>query len=70
VNGERDVLVLVLAGSACVTIDSTPHEMYGGDVVIVEKGLKRRITAGAEGVRYLSVHRRRAPLQIVTASAQ
>jgi len=64
VNGERDVLVLVLAGSALVTIDCTPHEMHAGDVVIVKKGLSRRITAGAEGVRYLSVHRRRAPLQI------
>jgi quercetin dioxygenase-like cupin family protein/hemerythrin-like domain-containing protein len=70
VNGERDVLVLVLAGSAFVTIDGTPHEMHAGDVVIVEKGLSRGITAGAEGVRYLSVHRRRAPLQIATASAQ
>lgn len=70
VNGERDVLVLVLAGSACMSIGSTPHEMHAGDVVIVEKGLSRRITAGAEGVRYLSVHRRRPPLQITTASAQ
>jgi quercetin dioxygenase-like cupin family protein/hemerythrin-like domain-containing protein len=70
VNGERDVLILVLAGSAFVTIDSSPHEMHAGDVVIVEKGVSRRITAGAEGVRYLSVHRRRAPLQIATASAQ
>jgi quercetin dioxygenase-like cupin family protein/hemerythrin-like domain-containing protein len=70
VNGERDVLVLVLAGSAFVTIDGTPHEMHAGDVVIVEKGLSRGITAGAEGVRYVSVHRRRAPLQIATASAQ
>jgi quercetin dioxygenase-like cupin family protein len=68
VNGERDVLVLVLAGSACVTIDSTPHEMHAGDVVIVKKGLSRRITAGAEGVRYLSVHRRRAPLQITPSN--
>ncbi len=68
VNGERDVLVLVLAGSAFVTIDSTPHEMHAGNVVIVKKGLARRITAGAEGVRYLSVHRRRAPLQITPSN--
>lgn len=68
VNGERDVLVLVLAGSAFVTIDSTPHEMHAGNVVIVKKGLSRRITAGAEGVRYLSVHLRRAPLQITPSN--
>lgn len=64
VNDERDVLVLVLAGSAIVTIDGTPHPVQAGDVVIVVKGLSRRIAAGADGVRYLSVHRRRAPLQI------
>jgi quercetin dioxygenase-like cupin family protein/hemerythrin-like domain-containing protein len=68
VNGERDVLVLVLAGSAVVTIDDTRHEMHAGDVVIVKKGLSRRITAGADGVRYLSVHRRRAPLQITPSN--
>jgi quercetin dioxygenase-like cupin family protein len=64
VNGERDVLVLVLAGSAIVTIDGVPHAVHAGDVVIAEKGLARRIDAGVEGVRYLSVHRRPAPLQI------
>jgi hypothetical protein len=36
--------------------------------MIIEKGRRRRITAGRDGVRYLSVHRRRPPLQIRTLS--
>jgi hemerythrin-like domain-containing protein len=67
VNSDLDVLILVLEGSASVTIDGIPHEVRSGALVIVEKGLTRRVTAGAEGVRYLSVHRKRTPLQIVAA---
>jgi hypothetical protein len=40
--------------------------VHAGDALIVEKGRSRQITAGAEGVRYVSVHRRRAPLQIAS----
>jgi hypothetical protein len=32
--------------------------------VLVEKGRARAIEAGAEGLRYLAVHVRRAPLQL------
>jgi hypothetical protein len=32
--------------------------------VLVEKGRARAIEAAAEGLRYLSVHVRRAPLQL------
>jgi mannose-6-phosphate isomerase-like protein (cupin superfamily) len=67
VNAERDVLLLVLGGSATVTIDGTPNAVHAGDALILEKGRSRSIAAGPEGVRYLSVHRRRAPLQIAPA---
>ena len=64
VNEERDVLVVVLAGSATVSADGDEHELTVGDATIIAKGRRRKIAAGREGVRYLSVHRRRAPLQI------
>jgi quercetin dioxygenase-like cupin family protein/iron-sulfur cluster repair protein YtfE (RIC family) len=64
VNTERDVAVVVLAGSATVSIDGEPHPVRAGEALIVEKGRRRSIAAGPEGVRYLSVHRRRGPLQI------
>jgi quercetin dioxygenase-like cupin family protein len=69
VNDERDVLVVVLAGSAIVKTDEEEHELAPGEMTIVAKGRRRKITAGREGVRYLSVHRRRPPLQIARAPA-
>jgi quercetin dioxygenase-like cupin family protein len=64
VNDERDVLVVVLAGSAIVSTDGDERELAVGEATIIAKGRRRKIRAGREGVRYLSAHRRRAPLQI------
>ena len=68
VNEERDVLVVVLDGSATLSIDGEERELARGESAIVAKGQRRKITAGGEGVRYLSVHRRRPPLQIGRAA--
>jgi len=66
VNAELDVLVVVLEGSAAVTVDGRQHTLGADHALLVPKGAARTIRAGAGGVRYLSVHRRRAPLQIET----
>jgi quercetin dioxygenase-like cupin family protein len=70
VNEERDVLLVVLAGSAMVTIDGEGRLLDVGEAMIIEKGRTRRIAAGPDGVRYLSVHTRRGPLQIAPAPAR
>ena len=67
VNSERDVLFVVLVGSATVTVDGTAQVIEAGHAMVVEKGSVRRVAAGPDGVRYLSVHIRRAPLQISPA---
>jgi mannose-6-phosphate isomerase-like protein (cupin superfamily) len=64
VNGDLDVLVVVLMGRGSVTIDGQPHELGVGSAILVPRGVRRRIVAGDGGVRYLSIHRRRGPLQI------
>ncbi|MBD0289973.1 MAG: cupin domain-containing protein [Thermoleophilia bacterium] len=64
VNPERDVLVAVLAGSATALVGDERHELVAGDVLIIPKGRRRALNAGARGVRYLSAHRRRPALQI------
>lgn len=64
VNDERDVLVVVLAGSAIVSTEDEERELTTGETTIIAKGRRRKISAGRHGVRYLSVHRRRPPLQI------
>jgi quercetin dioxygenase-like cupin family protein/hemerythrin-like domain-containing protein len=64
VNDECDFVLVVLAGSATVTVDGEPHAVHGGESLVVEKGRSRSISAGPDGVRYLTVHRRRPPPQI------
>jgi quercetin dioxygenase-like cupin family protein len=64
VNTERDVLIVVLAGSADVAIGAESRTLRAGEALIVPKGEPRRVTAGGDGVRYLSAHLRRPPLQI------
>ena len=64
VNDERDVLIVVVAGSATVTVDGAAHEVAESQALLIEKGRSRAIRSGGQGVRYLSVHRRRGPLQI------
>jgi quercetin dioxygenase-like cupin family protein len=70
VNDERDVLVVVLAGSAIVKTEGDERELTAGETTIIAKGRRRTISAGREGVRYLSVHRRRPPLQIARTSGR
>ena len=64
INAELDVLVVVLTGRGVVMIDGRAHELGPGSAILVPQGARRRIVAGAGGMRYLSIHRRRGPLQI------
>jgi len=64
VNAELDVLLVVVAGTVTVTIDDAPHELLAPAALLIARGARRAIRAGADGARYLSVHRRRGPLQI------
>ncbi|HEX6425565.1 MAG TPA: cupin domain-containing protein [Acidimicrobiales bacterium] len=63
-NDEVDVLVVVLAGAATVTVDGDPHDMAAGAAGVVPRGTARSIRAGAEGARYLSIHRARGALRV------
>jgi mannose-6-phosphate isomerase-like protein (cupin superfamily) len=64
VNEERDVLYVVLDGSATLTVDGEPKELGAGDATIVDKGASRELVAGRAGVRYLTAHVRRDGLQL------
>jgi len=69
VNEEQDVLIVVLDGSAILSIDDEECKLARGEATVVAKGRRRKITAGRNGVHYLSIHRRRPPLQIGRAVA-
>ena len=64
VNDERDVLYVVLAGSATLTVDGESRELAAGEAAIVDKGARRALAAGAAGVRYLTAHTRRGGLEL------
>ena len=64
VNEHRDVLYVVLTGSATLTVDGEARELGAGEATIVDKGARRALAAGADGVRYLTAHVRRGGLEI------
>lgn len=64
VNDERDVLYVVLSGSARLTVDGEARELAAGEAVIVDKGARRALLAGPGGVRYLTAHTRRGGLEL------
>jgi quercetin dioxygenase-like cupin family protein len=62
VNAERDVLLVVLTGSAVVWIDDAEYPRTAGQSLVIEKGARRWLVAGPEGVRVLTAHRRKPGL--------
>jgi quercetin dioxygenase-like cupin family protein len=64
VNAELDVLLVVIEGDGTAVVDGQPHALAAGHALLVAKGTSRSIAAGPRGLRYLSIHRRRGPLQI------
>lgn len=64
VNADLDVLVVVLGGAGTATVDGHPHALAAGSAILVPRGARRRIEAGGDGLRYVSIHRRRGPLQV------
>jgi mannose-6-phosphate isomerase-like protein (cupin superfamily) len=63
VNDERDVLYVVVGGSATLTVDGEPRELGAGEATIVDKGARRALAAGPDGVRYVTAHVRREGLR-------
>jgi quercetin dioxygenase-like cupin family protein len=64
VNEGLDVLYVVVAGSARLTVDDEARELRAGEATIVDKGARRALAAGPDGVRYLTAHVRRGGLEI------
>ena len=64
VNEEVDVLVVGISGSGLVEVDGCEHHLRPGTVAFVPKGARRSTGSESEDFAYLTVHRRRGPLQI------
>jgi mannose-6-phosphate isomerase-like protein (cupin superfamily) len=61
---DLDVLLIVLQGSGTAKVDGREHALAAGSALLIERGRTRELHAGPDGLRYLSVHRRRGPLQL------
>ncbi|HEX4033871.1 MAG TPA: AraC family ligand binding domain-containing protein [Solirubrobacteraceae bacterium] len=64
VNEERDILIVVLSGAGTLRGGGVEHDLAPQHAVLIPKGERWSVTAGADGLRYLSTHRRRDGLQI------
>jgi quercetin dioxygenase-like cupin family protein len=63
-NAEVDVIFVGVLGSGVVTVDGDPHPLSAGTIAFVPKGTRRSTKSTSEDFAYLTVHRRRGPLQI------
>lgn len=64
VNDEVEVIVVGIAGSGVVEVDGEEHPVSNGTLTFVPKGVRRSIRSLSEDFAYLTVHRRRGPLQV------
>ncbi|CAN5675024.1 hypothetical protein BH24ACT22_BH24ACT22_07200 [soil metagenome] len=64
VNDEVDVIFVGISGSGFVNVDGSDHQLPDGALVFVPKGLQRSTHSKSDDFAYLTVHRRRGPLQL------
>ncbi|TDO66454.1 hypothetical protein EV651_10419 [Kribbella sp. VKM Ac-2571] len=61
---DLDVVLIVIAGDGIVGSPDGEQVLADGNIVWLPRGSTRNITAGRNGLSYLTVHRRRPGLQI------
>ena len=64
VNDEVEVSVLGVSESGFFALDREEHALSAGILVFMPKGARRSTVSASEDFAYLTVHRRRGPLQI------
>ena len=67
---DLDVVLVVVAGGGTVGAPGGEQILADGNIVWLPHGSTRSITAGNDGLSYLTVHRRRPGLQISKRSSQ
>lgn len=61
---DLDVVLVVIAGDGTVGTPDGSQTLAEGNIAWLPHGSTRNVTAGPHGLSYLTVHRRRQPLQI------
>ncbi|WP_328315929.1 hypothetical protein [Streptomyces sp. NBC_00388] len=70
VEPDLDVLVCVVGGSGRLETTEGPQALAPGAVVWLPHGARRSLTAGPDGLCYLTVHRRRPGLTVGAAPVE
>jgi quercetin dioxygenase-like cupin family protein len=63
-ESDLDVILVVVAGGGIAGTPNGEQTLADGNIVWLPHGSTRNITAGTSGLSYLTIHRRRAGLQI------
>jgi mannose-6-phosphate isomerase-like protein (cupin superfamily) len=64
VNDDLDVLLVVWSGSGEVVVDERRVPLEPGVITCVERGRRRSVHAGGDGLMYLSTHPRLDPMSV------
>ncbi len=64
VNDEVDVIFIGVSGTGSVRTNGEEHRLSAGTLVLARRGMRRSTLALSECFSYLTIHRRRGPLQI------
>lgn len=67
IGPDRDVLILVLEGTGQLHTEQDSIALSPGNLLWLPAQSQRRFTAGADGLRYLTVHQRKPTLNITAA---
>ncbi|MFB6849053.1 hypothetical protein ACFCXS_29960 [Streptomyces sp. NPDC056373] len=65
---DLDVLLLVVSGDGTLGSAAGPRPVEPGSLVWLPHGSVRSVTAGADGLAYVTVHRRRPGMRIQSRS--
>jgi uncharacterized protein (DUF2249 family)/quercetin dioxygenase-like cupin family protein len=65
---DLDVLIHVLSGAGRLTTETDTVDLFPGALLWLPRRSRRRFSAGPDGLRYLTVHRRRQALVLEPAT--
>lgn len=68
INDEVDVIFVGVSGTGSVLTNGEEHRLSAGTLVLVRRGTGRSTLALSEDFSYLTIHRRRGPLQIASVA--
>ena len=64
INDDVDVIFVGVSGTGSVLTNGEKRRLSAGTLVLVRRGAERSILSHSDGFSYLTIHRRRGPLQI------